>query len=131
MLSSTKTWSISRSLNARALIALALLTLTSWAALPQLTRSLASLAAPLAGQAGNNYPSRKSGRAADAQNVIRDRPSLLMTQLPTDYSGPASLVSALKQNAGEPLALAAGDFDEDGVPDVISGYANAGGLVTL
>ncbi len=71
-------------------ITLALLALTSLAALPQMMHSLVSRAAPLTGS-----------------------------------------VSALNQNTGEPLALAAGDFDEDGVPDVISGYAGADGSVTL
>ncbi|HEV8310311.1 MAG TPA: hypothetical protein VGW35_21815, partial [Methylomirabilota bacterium] len=38
-------------------------------------------------------------------------------------SGPAGAGPAL----GTPQALAAGDFDEDGVPDLVSAYAGAGG----
>ncbi len=36
------------------------------------------------------------------------------------------------QAVGQPLALAAADFDEDGVPDLVSGYAaGPGGMVTV
>lgn len=42
-----------------------------------------------------------------------------------------SLVSAMEQNAGQPLAFAPVDFDEDGEPDVVSGYASEGGIVAL
>jgi hypothetical protein len=39
---------------------------------------------------------------------------------------------ALEQNQAEPLSLAAADFDEDGVPDLITGYRfDGGGIVTL
>ena len=40
--------------------------------------------------------------------------------------------AALEQNLAEPLSLASADFDEDGVPDLIGGYANRqSGIVTL
>lgn len=41
-------------------------------------------------------------------------------------------VQALEQQLVQPLALASGDFDEDGITDVICGYADGGrGLITL
>jgi CSLREA domain-containing protein len=53
-------------------------------------------------------------------------------ELVVPYVGPEALRSALEQNQAEPLSLAAADFDEDGVPDLVSGYAFAGrGIVTL
>lgn len=50
----------------------------------------------------------------------------------SDYQGPAELVQVLRQNQAQPLAMAAADFDEDGVPDLVTGYAGAGsGIVSL
>lgn len=50
----------------------------------------------------------------------------------TSYEGPEELTRALEQNAVQPLSLAAADFDEDGVPDLISGYAGPrSGIVTM
>ena len=50
----------------------------------------------------------------------------------TTYTGPAELTKALEQNLAQPLSLASADFDEDGVPDLISGYSYGGrGIVTL
>jgi len=53
-------------------------------------------------------------------------------ELITPYSGPAALTSLLEGNDARPLSLCSADFDEDGVPDLISGYAGPnGGIVTL
>jgi uncharacterized repeat protein (TIGR01451 family) len=50
----------------------------------------------------------------------------------TSYTGAAKLQQVLEQNLARPLALASADFDEDGVPDLISGYAgSSGGIITL
>lgn len=50
----------------------------------------------------------------------------------TDFVGTAGIVEFLRQNRAQPLALASADFDEDGVPDLISGYVVAGsGAITL
>src|SRR5438093_810196 len=50
----------------------------------------------------------------------------------TSIVGPEELRSVLEQNQAEPLSLASADFDEDGVPDLVSGYAyNGEGIVTL
>ena len=64
----------------------------------------------------------------------RGNPSIKMSDgrdVLTSYSGPALLAQALQRNEAEPLALASADFDEDGVPDLICGYAHAGsGIIT-
>lgn len=50
----------------------------------------------------------------------------------TDYNGPADLKEALELNRARPLSLCCADFDEDGVPDLICGYAGpSGGIITL
>src|SRR3989442_8582724 len=50
----------------------------------------------------------------------------------TSYVGPDELRQALEENRAEPLSLSSADFDEDGVPDLISGYAyNGHGIMTL
>jgi CSLREA domain-containing protein len=55
-----------------------------------------------------------------------------VVELPSVYEGAPDMQSFLKQNAAEPRALASADFDEDGVPDLICGYARGvRGLVTL
>jgi hypothetical protein len=52
--------------------------------------------------------------------------------LPTAYTGAAGLTQVLERGLAQPLALASADFDEDGVPDLVSGYAGpSGGIVTL
>ncbi|HXF41895.1 MAG TPA: hypothetical protein VN687_19420 [Blastocatellia bacterium] len=53
-------------------------------------------------------------------------------ELLTPYRGPAELTTLLERNEARPLSLCSADFDEDGVPDLISGYAGPnGGIVTL
>lgn len=53
-------------------------------------------------------------------------------ELITPFSGPAELTRVLEQNEARPLSLCSADYDEDGVPDLISGYAGPnGGIVTL
>src|SRR5436309_1305514 len=41
-------------------------------------------------------------------------------ELLTAYSGPTELQSALMRDQAVPLTLASADFDEDGVPDLVS-----------
>lgn len=43
--------------------------------------------------------------------------------LPTTYTGAAARAQAVGQNSAQPLAMASADFDEDGVPDLVCGYA--------
>lgn len=39
------------------------------------------------------------------------------------YKGDSSLVSLAQTNAAEPVSISSGDFDEDGVPDLVVGYS--------
>src|SRR2546421_3049036 len=53
-------------------------------------------------------------------------------ELVTAYEGASELQQALKNDLAEPRSLAAADFDEDGVPDLVSGYEYQGrGIVSL
>lgn len=46
--------------------------------------------------------------------------------------GPLHLTQMIERDAVEPVAVAFGDFDEDGVADMVCGYASAGfGILTL
>src|SRR3989442_6972756 len=62
-------------------------------------------------------------------------PTLSLTighDLLTAYQGPAKLQRALEQNEAQARSLASADFDEDGVPDLVSGYAYDGpGITTV
>ncbi|MCY7345266.1 MAG: VCBS repeat-containing protein, partial [Pyrinomonadaceae bacterium] len=41
----------------------------------------------------------------------------------TDFAGSSGLRSSFENNQSRPLSLVAADFDEDGTPDIIAGYA--------
>src|SRR5579872_7171174 len=47
--------------------------------------------------------------------------------VPTEYRGEDRAAGALRAGQAQPLSLASADFDEDGVPDLVSGYAESGG----
>jgi hypothetical protein len=48
------------------------------------------------------------------------------------YVGSTKLLQLLNDNQGRPLSIASVDLDEDGVPDIVSGYAGAGdNLITV
>jgi hypothetical protein len=69
---------------------------------------------------------RAAGRGNPTINLSDGREIL------TSYAGPAELRQALEQNKAEGQSLAAADFDEDGVPDLVSGYSHNGrGIVML
>ena len=44
---------------------------------------------------------------------------------PAQYEGSPKAVQQLKENAMRPLSVGAADFDEDGIPDLVAGYAGA------
>ncbi|HJQ69561.1 MAG TPA: BACON domain-containing carbohydrate-binding protein [Blastocatellia bacterium] len=53
-------------------------------------------------------------------------------QLMMAYTGPAESKNDLEQGLARPLALSSADYDEDGVADLVSGYAGTkGGIITL
>jgi hypothetical protein len=50
----------------------------------------------------------------------------------TSYEGPPQAVMALRRNEATAFSAGSGDFDEDGVPDLVCGYASPiGGILTL
>jgi hypothetical protein len=73
--------------------------------------------------------------AASIQAAGRGNPWINLSdgrELITTYSGPDELQQALVQNQAQPLSLASADYDEDGVPDLICGYAYEGrGIITV
>src|SRR5262245_566144 len=63
----------------------------------------------------------------DARFALRDE-----FTVPTAYTGAAGLQQVLEAGLAQPLSLASADFNEDGVPDLVSGYVGpSGGLITL
>ena len=47
--------------------------------------------------------------------------------LNTKYIGDSLFADAMRANQVQPLTLTSGDFDEDGMPDLVSGYGTSGG----
>jgi len=90
------------------------------------------------GSRSANRKPEEPARLSDAVSVQargRGNPTINLSdghQLLTSYVGPEELRLALEQNQAEPLSLASADFDEDGGPDLASGYGYDGrGIVTL
>ncbi len=51
---------------------------------------------------------------------------------PAEYQGASSLVEQLKADQTRALSIGSADFDEDGVPDLVAGYAGAkGGVISV
>ena len=51
---------------------------------------------------------------------------------PAQYQGSSKLIQQLKDNQTRPLSVGSADFDEDGVPDIVAGYAGAkDGVITI
>jgi uncharacterized repeat protein (TIGR01451 family) len=51
---------------------------------------------------------------------------------PAQYQGSSKLVQQLKDNQTRPLSVGSADFDEDGVPDIVAGYAGTkDGVITV
>ncbi len=93
------------------------------------------------GSASDRKPQRRASDPAPAAKRVvvqaagRGNPYINFDdgiEIAASYEGAVQMQSLLKQNAAEPRALASADFDEDGVPDLICGYAReGGGIVTL
>ncbi|MFY9571869.1 MAG: FG-GAP-like repeat-containing protein [Blastocatellia bacterium] len=75
------------------------------------------------------------GSAVGIQAAGRGNPWMNMTdghEVLAAYEGSGSAVGLMSRDQGRPLSLASADFDEDGMPDLIAGYAGGtGGIITL
>jgi hypothetical protein len=82
------------------------------------------------GATSNQQPPLKQAGSSDRISVSaagRGNPLINLRDgidLKTAYVGAVETRQALEPGRSMPLALAVGDFDEDGVPDVIGGYAD-------
>ena len=66
------------------------------------------------------------GRAVTAHAAGRGNPWVTLRDgsgAPVEYSGSSKLVQQLSDNKTRPLSIGLADFDEDGVPDIVAGYA--------
>src|SRR5207302_893242 len=117
-------------------VPIALVTTLTLCFLPFLVHALIETRTPKTGT-----PDKALARLARLSETIsvhaagRGNPTINLSDgrdLLTSYVGPEELRSVLEQNQAEPLSLASADFDEDGVPDLVSGYSyNGQGIVTL
>src|SRR2546428_1930952 len=115
---------------------IALITILALCSIPFLARAFAK-AKSNSTQHGKPQPA-KLARLSETVSIHpagRGNPTINLSDghdLLTSYGGPDELRQALEENLAEPLSLASADFDEDGVPDLISGYAyNGHGIMTL
>jgi CSLREA domain-containing protein len=116
-------------MNASLSLALSLVVISGLACGFYLSRATAvagKAARPALARMSGDVTVRAEGQGNHAINLSDGREVL------TDYEGSAALVEVLRQNHAQPLAMASADFDEDGAPDLVAGYAGAGaGIVTL
>jgi uncharacterized repeat protein (TIGR01451 family) len=66
------------------------------------------------------------GASTSAQGAGRGNPWISLSDgltLPAQYQGSSRLVQQLNDNQIRPLSVASADFDEDGVADLVTGYA--------
>ena len=66
------------------------------------------------------------GRLVTARAAGRGNPWVTLRDgydAPAQYQGSSKLVQQLKDNQTRPLSVGSADFDEDGVPDIVAGYA--------
>src|SRR3989475_7367376 len=115
---------------------IALITILALCSIPFLARAFAK-AKSNSTQHGKPQPA-KLARLSETVSIHpagRGNPTINLSDghdLLTSYVGPDELRQALEENQAEPISLASADFDEDGVPDLISGYAyNGRGIITL
>src|SRR6266700_5227973 len=92
----------------------------------EFTRNKPAAERPTPSRLSKQVSVRAAGRGNPTINLSDGREVL------TSYVGPPELQLALEQNSAEPLSLASADFDEDGVPDLVSGYGYQGrGIITI
>ncbi|MCI0489849.1 MAG: hypothetical protein L0229_24930 [Blastocatellia bacterium] len=115
------------------ILTLALTGLAGWFSLPGHSLNSSANGSPATSGSGRGQPPpdtsitvRASGRGNPWIN-FRDG-----VDLPVEYAGAPHLEQALIRSESRPLALASADFDEDGVADLVCGYAtDEGGVIAL
>ncbi len=124
--------------------ALVLLCLTEWVAV--VGHSLVQ--SPAGASASSEGASSRTASRQDAPPTTRSRELITLNavtvaeanpsisfrfgDIPAAYAKRPGLQEVAEQGLGQSLALAAGDFDEDGMPDLITGHAGpAGGVLAL
>src|SRR5256885_9082017 len=82
-----------------------------------------------------SIPSARPNEQVSIREIGPHDPRLSLVNghdLVSSYQGPAKLQRALEQNEAQALSLVSADYDEDGVPDLVSGYAYDGhGIITV
>src|SRR5215831_4484866 len=113
-----------------------MLTLVSAAALLVIGLTVSVL--PRVAALSNSKPSGKTIRPqspAPARISSSSRPWINLEdgrEVGAQFSGLPEAEPALRQNQAKPLALVSGDFDGDGVPDLVTGYSSpTGDVVTI
>lgn len=90
------------------------------------SNSISKAVAPELARLGDRATVHAVGLGAPRINLADGR------ELLTAYAGDPEAQRLLQQNLAQPLAIASSDFDEDGVPDLVTGYAAPnGGVLTL
>ena len=115
---------------------IAAVTILTLCLVPFLVHALVNTRSP--GTQPVDNQTQKSARLSESVSVHaagRGNPTINLSDghdVLTSYVGPQELRVALEQNQAAPLSLASADFDEDGVPDLVSGYSyNGQGIVSL
>lgn len=89
----------------------------------------------LTSSATTSFTSLHSGNTITVHAAARGNPWINLKdgqEVPTVYAGDGRLQAVMKQGQITATALASADLDEDGVPDLISGYMGpSGGAITL
>src|ERR1043166_920346 len=87
---------------------------------------VASKNAPLSGIQREQVRVWAAGRGKPFLNLKDGR------DMAVKYAGQSALATALQNGAAQARSLASSDFDHNGTPDVVAGYAfNGGGMITL
>src|SRR6185369_9397386 len=80
-------------------------------------------------------PAKTNAGAITVQAAGRGKPFLNLhdgRSMQTVYRGDSTLANALQSGAAQARTLAAADFDRNGTPDVVAGFAyNGAGMITL
>src|ERR1041385_5850072 len=91
--------------------------------------------AVLAGNSELTAPEKSTAGTITVHAAGRGKPFLNLQdgrEMSVTYHGDREAAAALKSDAAQPRSLASADFDHNGTPDVVAGFAyNGGGLITL